>query len=86
LGSYDVGRLQVENLRETFQEEFNNKPVILKFYRVKDGWKNFRIILCQFADSILGKKISNVARNITENSFCLIERRRSLNMKYLSDR
>ena len=37
-GSYDVGRLQDENLRETFQEQLNTKLQSLKFDNVEDGW------------------------------------------------
>ena len=45
-GSYDVGRLQDENLRETFQEQLNTKLESLKFDNVEDGWKFFRKTLC----------------------------------------
>ena len=36
-GSYDVGRLQDENLRETFQEQLNTKFESLKFDNVVVG-------------------------------------------------
>ena len=36
-GKYDVGRLHDENLRETFQKQFNNKLESLKFDNVEDG-------------------------------------------------
>ena len=39
-GSYDAGRLQEENLRETFHEQLNAKLESLKFDNVEDGWNN----------------------------------------------
>ena len=41
-GSYDVGRLQVKNLRETFREQLNAELESLKFDNLEDGWNNFR--------------------------------------------
>ena len=38
--SYDVGRLQDKNLRETFQEQLNTRLASLKFYNVEDGLMN----------------------------------------------
>ena len=41
----------------------------------------------EVADSVLGKKIRNAARNISEKALCLIEKRRGKFYKnYLSDR
>ena len=42
LGSYDVVRLQDENLRETSQEQLNTKLESLKFDNAGNGWNNFR--------------------------------------------
>jgi hypothetical protein len=36
-GSYNAGRLEHENFRETFQEQLNTKLKSLKFDNVKDG-------------------------------------------------
>ena len=74
-GSYDVGRLQDENLRETFQEQ-NTKLESLKFDNVEDEWNNFRKTICEVADGVLGKKVKTAARNISEKALCLIESRR----------
>jgi hypothetical protein len=41
-GSYDVGRLQDENLKQAFQEQLNTKLESLKVDNVEDGWNNFR--------------------------------------------
>ena len=49
--SFD-GRLQDENLRETFQEQLNTKLESLKFDNVKDGWNNFRKTICEVADGV----------------------------------
>ena len=43
-------------------------------------------IICEVADGVLGKKVRNAARNISENTLCIIERRRGLYKNYLSDR
>ena len=75
-GSYDVSRLQDENLRKTFQEQLNTKLESLKFDNVEDGWNNFRKTICEVADGVLGKKVKTAARNISEKALCIIERRR----------
>ena len=76
LESYDVDRLQFENLKENFQEELNTKFESLKFDNVEDGWNNFRKIIC--ADGVLGKKVKTAALKISEKALCLIEIRRGL--------
>ena len=52
-GNYDVGRLQDENLRQTFQEQLNAKIESLKFENVEDGWNNFRKTICEVTDGVL---------------------------------
>ena len=42
LGSYDVGRLQDKNFRETFQEQLNTKLESFHFENVENGLNNFR--------------------------------------------
>ena len=74
--SYDGGRLQNENLRETSQEQLDTKLESLKFDNVEDGWNNFRKRVCEVADGVLGKKVKTASRNISEKALCLIERRR----------
>ena len=37
-GSYGIGRIQDENLKETFQEQLNAKFESLKFDNLEDGW------------------------------------------------
>jgi hypothetical protein len=68
--NYDVGRLQEENLRETFQEQLNIKLKSLKFDYVEDGWNNFNETICAVADGVLGKKTMNAARTISEKTLC----------------
>ena len=88
-GSYDAGRLQDENQRETFQEQLNTKLESLKFDNVEYVWNNFRKTICEVADRVLGKKVKTAARNISEKGLCLIcliERRKDLYKSYLSDR
>ena len=74
LGIYDrfmiVGRVQDENLRETFQEQLNN----------------FRKTICEFADGVLEKKVRTAARNISKKALCLIVRRRGMYVNCLCDR
>ena len=83
-GSYDAGRLQDENFRETFQEHLNTKLDSLKFDNVEDVWNNFRKTICEVANGALGKKVRTAARNISEKALCLIEK--GLHKNYLSDR
>ena len=48
-----------------------------------------RVILknnIEVADGILGKKVANVARNISNNALCLIERRGDWLKNYLNDK
>ena len=73
-------------MRETFQVQLNIKLESLKFVSVEDGWNNFRKTICEVADGVLGNKVKIAARNISEKALCLIERRRGLYKKYLSDR
>ena len=84
--SYDVGRLQDENLRKNFQEQLNTKLESLKFDNVEDGWNNFRKTICEVADFVLGKSAKTATRNINERALGLIESRRGLYKNYLSDR
>ena len=91
-GKPDVGRLQDENLRETFHEQLNTKLEYFKFYSVKDGWNSLRktmslVIVCEkVTDDVLRKKDRVAASNISEKSLCLIDRRSGLHKNYLSDR
>ena len=66
--SNDAGRLQDENWRDTFQGQWDTK-LENKFDNVEDGWNNFKKIVCEFADGVLGKIFRNAARNIIENSY-----------------
>jgi hypothetical protein len=55
-------------LRENFQEQLNTKLESLKYDNVGDGWNNLRkMIICEVADGVLGKKVRNAAKNISEN-------------------
>jgi len=63
-GSFDVGRLQDEDLLETFHEQLNTKLESLKFYNEEDAWNNFRKTIQEVADGFLGKKVKTVSRNI----------------------
>ena len=73
-GSFDVGRLQDENLRGTFQEQLNTKLQSSKFDKVEYGWNNFRKTICEIADGVLGKKVMTSARDIPEKALYLIKR------------
>ena len=84
--SYDVGRLQDENLRKKIQEQLSTGLEGLKFDNVEDGWNNFRKTICEVADGVLGKSAKTATRNISEKALGLIESRRGLNKNYLSDR
>ena len=84
-GSYDVGRLQDKNLRETFQEQLNAQLESLKFDNLEDGWNNFLKTICEVADCVFRKKVKTAASNISEKALCLIERRIGLYKNYLSD-
>ena len=44
---------------------------------MEDGWNNFRKIICEVADSVLGKEVRTAARNFSEKALCLIQRRRA---------
>ena len=68
--SYDVGRLEDENLRETFQEQLNAKFESLKFDNVENDWNKIRKTVCEVADCVLRKKVKTVARNISEEALC----------------
>ena len=73
-GNYDIGRLQDENLRETFQEQLKSTTrEFLKFDNVEDGWNIFRKIHCEVADSVIGKKVKNAARNISEKALSVLQ-------------
>ena len=85
LGNYDAGKLQDDNLRETFQERLNTKLESLKFDNVEGGWNNFRKTICEVAEGVLGK-VKIAAKKISDKVLCLIERRRGLYKNYLSDR
>ena len=76
--SDDVGTLQDEHLRETFQAQLNTKLASLKLDNVEDGWNKFWKTICEVTDVVLGKKGRTIARNISEKALCLIERRRGL--------
>jgi len=66
--SYDVGRLQDENLKETFQEQLNAVVDSLKFDNVEDGWNNFRKTIYEVINRVLGKKVKTADRNISEKA------------------
>ena len=83
--SCDVGRLQDENLRKTFQEQLNTKLENSKFDNVEDGWNKFRKTICEVADGVLGESAKTATRNISEKALGLIESRRGLYKNYLSD-
>ena len=63
--SYDVGKIQDENLRKTFQEQLNAKLESLKFDNVEDGSNIFRKTICEVADGVLGKSAKTGTRNIS---------------------
>jgi len=44
-------------MRETLKKQLNSKLKSLKFNNVKDGWDNFREIVCKVADGVSGKKV-----------------------------
>ena len=50
-GSYDLGRLQDKNMRESIQEQLNTNLESLKFDSVEDGWNNLRKIV--YEESLL---------------------------------
>ena len=56
LGSYDVGRVQDENFRETFQEQLNTKLRSLKFGNVEDTilYLLITLIIENFRKTIIG--------------------------------
>ena len=64
----------------------NTKLESLIFDNVEDGWHYFRKIISEAADSVLGKKVMNAARNISKNALCLIMKRRGFYKNYLSDK
>ena len=63
-GSYDVGRLQNDNLRETFQDQLNTKLASLKVDNLEEGCSNFRKTMCEAAEGALGKQVRKLARTI----------------------
>jgi len=73
-------------LEETFEEQLNTKLESLKFDNVEDGLNNLRKIVFEVAVGVLGKKVRNAAKTISENALCLIERRRYFYKNYLSGR
>ena len=77
-GSYEAGKLQDENLRETFHGQWNTKLESLKFDNVKDRWNSYRRTICEVADGFLGKKIRDIARYISENAICLNKEEKGL--------
>jgi len=46
------------------------KQASLKVENVEDGRDNFRKIIWEFADGVLGKKVGNGARIISEKALC----------------
>ena len=84
--SYDVGRLQDENFRETFQEELNTKLESLKLTM----WKMGGIILEKQLVELLmvsqGRQLRLQLGILVKKLLCLIESRRGLYKNYLSDR
>ena len=77
-GSYDVGSLQDESLRENFQVQLNTKLECLKFDNVDDGGiiLEKRFVKLLMVSSLSGKKVKTAARNTSEKALCLIEKRR----------
>ena len=50
-----------------------------------DEWNSFRKTICEVADGVLGKKVRNTFRNISEKALYLIDKRRDLWKNHLSD-
>jgi hypothetical protein len=50
----------------------------LKFGNTEDEWNITRKVVCELAGGILGRKVRNTDRNISENAFRLVENRRGL--------
>ena len=67
LGSYDVSKLQDENLRETFQEQLNTKLESLKFDNEEDRWNYFQKTISEVANGVLGKKLGLQLRILVKN-------------------
>ena len=63
-----VGRLQDDNLRETFQERLNTKTESLKLDYVEYGWNKFWKTIYEVANGVLGIKVKIAARNISEKA------------------
>ena len=57
--SYDVGRLQDKNLRETFQEQLNAILENSRFDNVEDAWASFRKSISEVGDVFLREKIQD---------------------------
>ena len=71
-GSYNVSRLQDENLREIFEEQLNTKLDSLKFDDVEDGWNNENVLN---RDEIAGKNMEEkekvcITLDVKEDVFC----------------
>ena len=46
-------------MRETFQEQLKIKLESVKLDNVEDEWNNFRKMVCEGTDGVLGKKVRN---------------------------
>ena len=53
---------------------------------VEDGWNNHRKIVSEVGDGVLGRKVRNAPRDISENALSLAEKKRGLYQKYFNDR
>jgi len=84
LGSHYVGRLQYENLRETFKEHLKELES-LKFDNVENGRNNFRKTICEVADGVLGNKVKTAARNISENTLSDRSYEKKMNVRKLEN-
>ena len=71
--TYDVGRLQDENLREIFLDFLNAKLESLKFDNVEYEWNKFWKIVYKIVDDVLAKKVKNAAKNNCEK-YCVFNR------------
>ena len=77
---------KMRNGEKPSEEQLSLKLDCLEFDSIEDRWNNFRKIIYEVADGVLGEKVRNVDRNISEKAFMLIERRRCLYKKHLSGR
>jgi len=60
-----------EGNHQKFNVKLNSK---IQFDNVKDRWNNFMKIVCEVADGVLGKKVRNSYRGISENDLYFLER------------